>query len=53
MVVARAMPRLTLIRAIERITRRQRYDLARTAGSCGFSAFVAHPSLGSARGGRS
>ena len=53
MVVAREMPPLILIRTIARITRGQWYDLAGTAGSFGFSAFVARPSLGSARGGRS
>jgi hypothetical protein len=53
MVVIREMPPLILIRTIERITRRQWYDLAGIAGSGGLSAFVARPSLGSARGGRS
>ena len=53
MVVTREMPPLILIRTIERITRRQRYDLAGSAGSRVFSAFVARPSLGSPRGGRS
>jgi hypothetical protein len=53
MVVTREMSPPILIRTIERITPRQRYDLAGTAGSCGFSAVVASPFLGSARAGRS
>ena len=53
MVVARVMPPLILIRTIEPITRRQRYDLAGTAGSWGFMTLVARPSVGSARGARS
>ena len=53
MVVTREMAPLILVRTIERITRRQRYDLAGTAWSCGFSALVARLTVGSARGGRS
>jgi hypothetical protein len=53
MVVTREMPPLMLIRTIEPITRRQRYDLAGAARSGGFSVFVARPSLGPVRGGRS
>jgi hypothetical protein len=53
MVLTREMSPLILIGTIERITRRQRYDPAGTAGSRRFSAFVARPSLACARGERS